>query len=110
VPRLKSRIPIVPLVLEQYRCYSAVDACNAWLLDIYMVAHQASGNDLYLRKAKALASALTRARRPSGAIATWSWFETAEDARDGKPADLGDWFSCMAYDAHVLMRHEKALK
>jgi hypothetical protein len=110
VPDLGSGIPIVPAVLEQYRRYAPIDRCNAWLLDVYLAAHKVTGDEMYLKKAKALASALTRARRPNGAIGTRLYYQTPEDARNDRPADLGDWFSCMAYDAQMSMVHEKALK
>ena len=104
VPYMESPNPVVPVVMEQYRCYRPVECCNAWLFDAYLAAHKATGKDLYLQQSRALAAALTHFRRPSGAFATWCFYTSP-----GRPKDAGDWFSCMVYDAHMMIRHEAVL-
>jgi len=104
VPYLESPAPVVPVVMEQYRCYKPVDCCNAWFFEGLLAAHEATNREVYLRKSQALAAAITHWRRPSGSVATWGFY-VPPDRRE----DLGDWFACMVYDAHMIMRHGKTL-
>lgn len=57
-----------------------------------------------LRKSRALAAALSHLRRPNGSFATWCFYASPD-----RQVEAGDWFACMVYDGHMLMRHEKAL-
>ena len=104
VPYMESPNPVVPVVMEQYRCYRPVECCNAWLFEALLAAYQATGNDVYLRKSRALAAALTHFRRPNGSFATWCFYTSPDRLKEA-----GDWFACMVYDAHMLMRHERVL-
>jgi hypothetical protein len=90
--------------MEQYRCYKPVECCNAWLFEALLAAHRATGRDVYLQKSRALAAALSHFRRPNGSFATWCFYASPD-----RQVEAGDWFSCMVYDGHMLMRHEKAL-
>jgi maltose/maltodextrin transport system substrate-binding protein len=105
VPYLESRQPVVPVVMEQYRCYKPVDCCNAWLAEVLLAAYRATGREIYLQKSRALAAALTHFRRPNGSFATWCFYTSPD-----RPMENGDWFSCMVCDAYVLMRHGKELQ
>lgn len=105
VPYLESPHPMAPVVMEQYRCYKPVDCCNAWLFETLLAADQATGKEIYLQKSKSLAAALTHARRANGSMATWCFYNDPD-----KPENHSDWFNCMAYDAHMLMRYESVLR
>lgn len=104
VPYMESPDPVVPVVMEQYRCYKPVECCNAWLFEALLAAHAATGRDVYLQKSRALAAALSHLRRPNGSFATWCFYASPD-----RQVEAGDWFACMVYDGHMLMRHEKAL-
>ena len=65
---------MLPCVLEQYRCYAPVCASSAKLIRTYLAAYNATGDQLHLEKAKALASTLTRTqanRAAPGRYLTW---------------------------------------
>ena len=104
VPYMESPSPVVPVVMEQYRCYKPVECCNAWLFEALLAAYKATGSDVYLQKSRALAAALSHFRRPNGSFATWCFYTSPD-----RPKEAGDWFACMVYDGHMLMRHEKTL-
>lgn len=70
----KSKTWLLPCVLEQYRCYAPVNASSARLIQMYVAAYRATGDRLYLEKAKALAGTLTRTqsnKKAPGRYQTW---------------------------------------
>ena len=88
-----------PMVVEQYNCYWPVNASLAAVIDMWLTAYQATGKELYLEKARALADSLVREQRADGSIPTW-FFST----------DLPDWLNCTVRTAKSLLNLDSALK
>jgi len=80
-----------PTALEQYDYYTPIDASMADMVRGFAAAYKATGQALYLAKAKALADNITRHQRKDGTIPTYF------DSRRGS-----DWVNCMVYVAHTL--------
>ena len=80
-----------PTALEQYDYYTPIDASMGDMIGAFAAAYKATGNALYLEKAKALADNITRNQRPDGTIPTYF------DSRRGS-----DWVNCMVYVADRL--------
>jgi len=80
-----------PTALEQYDYYTPIDASMADMIRGFHAAYKATGQALYLAKAKALADNITRHQRADGTIPTYF------DSRKGS-----DWVNCMVYVAHTL--------
>jgi maltose/maltodextrin transport system substrate-binding protein len=80
-----------PTALEQYDYYTPIDASMGDMIGAFAVAYKATGNSLYLEKAKALADNITRNQRADGTIPTYF------DSRKGS-----DWVNCMIYVADRL--------
>ena len=81
----------MPTALEQYDYYTPIDASMGDMIGAFAAAYKATGNALYLEKAKALADNITRNQRPDGTIPTYF------DSRRGS-----DWVNCMVYVADRL--------
>jgi hypothetical protein len=69
-----------PCVLEQYVCYGPVARSSAVLINAYLKAHEVTGKEEYLQKAKALANGiivgqefLAKNHDGKGEIPTWLW-------------------------------------
>ena len=80
-----------PTALEQYDYYTPIDASMGDMIGAFAAAYKATGNALYLEKAKALADNVTRHQRADGTIPTYF------DSRKGS-----DWVNCMIYVADRL--------
>ena len=80
-----------PTALEQYDYYTPIDASMGDMVGAFAAAYKATGNSLYLEKAKALADNITRNQRTDGTIPTYF------DSRKGS-----DWVNCMIYVADRL--------
>ena len=80
-----------PTALEQYDYYTPIDASMGDMIGAFAAAYKATGNALYLEKAKALADNITRNQRSDGTIPTYF------DSRKGS-----DWVNCMVYVADRL--------
>ena len=80
-----------PTALEQYDYYTPIDASMGDMIGAFAAAHKATGNMLYLEKARALADNITRHQREDGTIPTYF------DSRSGS-----DWVNCMVYVADRL--------
>ena len=80
-----------PTALEQYDYYTPIDASMGDMIGAFAAAYKATGNSLYLEKAKALADNITRNQRADGTIPTYF------DSRKGS-----DWVNCMIYVADRL--------
>ena len=80
-----------PTALEQYDYYTPIDASMGDMVGAFAAAYKATGNRLYLEKAKALADNITRHQREDGTIPTYF------DSRKGS-----DWVNCMVYVADRL--------
>ena len=81
----------MPTALEQYDYYTPIDASMGDMVGAFAAAYKATGNGLYLEKAKALADNITRHQRADGSIPTYF------DSRSGS-----DWVNCMVYVADRL--------
>lgn len=80
-----------PTALEQYDYYTPIDASMGDMIGAFAAAYRATGNGLYLEKAKALADNVTRHQRADGTLPTYF------DSRRGS-----DWANCMVYAADRL--------
>ena len=80
-----------PTALEQYDYYTPIDASMGDMIGAFAAAYKATGDSLYLEKAKALADNITRHQRADGTIPTYF------DSRKGS-----DWVNCMVYVADRL--------
>lgn len=112
VHREASRIPYTPAALEQYRCYSPIDAHAARAIDLFLSVWRATGDESYRMRACALAGSLAGSQRSNGAIPTWWWLNhvpASGEAPKEKFILHSDWFRCMAYDADILLAHLKEL-
>lgn len=94
-----------PAVLEQYSCYSPIDASSAKLINTYMALYSAEGHQLDLAKARALGDSMVRNQDASGRLRTY-WIPEPGDGSDFAGAVRlplgGDWFNCMVADAEAL--------
>ena len=90
---------VTPMVVEQYFCFWPVNGSMGELIDIWRLAYQATGDRLYLEKARAMADSLIRNQRPDGSIPTW-FFTT----------DLPDWLNCTVGTAKFLLALGDATK
>ena len=80
-----------PTALEQYDYYTPIDASMGDMIGAFAAAYRATGDALWLEKAKALADNITRNQRGDGTIPTYF------DSRGGS-----DWVNCMVYVADRL--------
>lgn len=62
---------IMPSVMEQYGCFTPVDASAAKLIRTYLALYRAEGNCLDLEKAAVLGDAITRMTDEQGLESTW---------------------------------------
>ena len=94
-----------PAVLEQYSCYSPIDASAAKLIRTYLALYHAEGRALDLAKARALGDSMVNNQDESGRIRTY-WIPEAGDddslAGAVRMPHGGDWYNCMAADALVI--------
>ena len=90
---------ILPGALEQYQCYMPIDASYARFIDIYSFAFIATGKQLYMEKAKALADCIIRNQRDSGEIPTF--FQVSH---------YMTWLNCMERSAEVLLMLDERIK
>ena len=89
---------IAPSVKEQYLCYIPIDWHAAHFIRFSMAMHQATGQAVYLEKARAMADSLTAVQHPDGYYPTWM-------RRKGAGIDYGDiWPNCTSYTGEMLMR------
>ena len=95
-----------PTVLEQYNCYSPIDASSSKLIRTYMALYAAEKRPLDLAKARALADAMVNEQDDSGRIRTY-FIPEPQDADDPYAGAVrlpygGDWYNCMASDVEAL--------
>ena len=86
-----------PSVLEQYSCFTPIDASSAKMIRAYMAMYRAEGRPEDLAKARALADTITRLQLPSGRVPTF-W-----DVASGLNVERYDWLNCMAASAEALL-------
>jgi hypothetical protein len=95
---------MTPVVLEQYRCYLPVDASASKLILSFVAAYEATGKELYIAKAVALANNMTRIQKHFGGRYT-TWWQTNNQGW------TYDWINCAIFDAEVMMSfHDKIRK
>ena len=80
-----------PTALEQYDYYTPIDASMGDMIGAFAASYTATGDRLWLEKARALADNITRNQRADGTIPTYF------DSRGGS-----DWVNCMVYVADRL--------
>ena len=88
----------MPTGLEQYDYYTPIDATMANFVRSFSAAWKATGDELYLEKARAMADCLVRNQRADGTIPTYF------DNRGGT-----DWVNCMASSAESLATFAEAI-
>ena len=94
-----------PAVLEQYSCYSPIDASSAKLIRTYLALYEAEKRPLDLAKARALGDSMVNNQDDSGRIRTYWIPEPGDDDPLAGAVRLprgGDWFNCMYADAVAL--------
>lgn len=90
---------MTPGVYEQYYCEICIDASAAMTAQMFLSLYDATGEELYFQKAKALVDAIVKAQNPhTGEIPTfWSrWYSSGG----------GFWLNCTEHSAQVLLRME----
>ena len=90
-----------PCVLEQYSCFTPIDASSAKMISAYLAMYRAEGRMEDLHKAKALADTVTRVQKPSGRIPTF--WEGVNSGDSGLSAERFDWLNCMAATSAALL-------
>ena len=94
-----------PVALEQYNCYSPIDASVAKLIRTYLALYRAECRALDLAKARALGDSTVNNQDASGRIRTYWIPEAGDDDPLAGAVRLpygGDWYNCMAADALAL--------
>ena len=89
----------LPVALEQYNYYKPIDASIADMISGFTAAWKATGDRLYLEKARALADNLVCNQRRKGT------FPTYFDGHDGS-----DWVNCMVWSALALETFDEAVR
>jgi hypothetical protein len=93
---------LTPCVLEQYNFYTPVNASSGNMIEVFMQAHDKTGNWLYLAKAIDLASTIVDTQdRQSGHYPTY----LVSDLLDQE-----GWINCMVYTAQVIDELDRFLK
>jgi len=92
---------IFPCALEQYSCYSPIDAHAAAFISVFEKAWQITGKKIYLAKAISLANAMTIAQdKETGRYPTW-WMKNRYD--------VPGWINCAVQDAAVMYNFGKTV-
>ena len=102
-----------PAVLEQYDCYSPIDASVAKLIRTYLALYAAEGKALDLAKACALGDSTVNNQDASGRIRTYWIPEAGDDDPLAGTVRLpygGDWYNCMAADISALSMLSSCVK
>jgi hypothetical protein len=104
---------ITPGVREQYKCYPVIDWHCAHYIRVCMAFHDKTKEEVWLKKARALADTLTAIQHSSGFYPTWMSHKPSKDA-PGELKDInygGLWPNCSSYSGEMLLRlgeHVKA--
>ena len=89
---------VSPSVKEQYLCYIPIDWHAAHFIRFSTAMHQATGQAIYLEKARAMADVLTKVQHAEGYYPTWM-------RRKGAGMDYSDiWPNCTSYTGEMLMK------
>jgi hypothetical protein len=96
---------IAPGVLEQYVCYITIDWHAAHYIRFCMALHKATGEGVYLDKARAMADTLTVIQHVDGYYPTWMRMTpAAQPGGLGRIDYNGLWPNCMSYTGEMLMK------
>lgn len=87
------RLPFTPAALEQYRYMVPVSGMAAQMMAAFQAAYEATGKELYLAKAAALANAMTVLQKTNGGSYVGTFWN---------PGGPGDWPNVHAYAARAL--------
>ncbi|MCC6123968.1 MAG: hypothetical protein IT426_03325 [Pirellulales bacterium] len=92
-----------PLVFEQYVCWWPMEVHAGYYLLANLELHRATGEQIYLDKAKAAGNAICAQQYTDGSISNWGsrWLE------NGKPKGENsghNWYNCNANAAFALYR------
>jgi len=100
---------LTPSVLEQYVCYQPIDWHVAHYIRLCQALHQATGETVWLQKARAMADNLTVVQHPEGYFPTW--MRRAKTPPGAPPAvDYSDlWLNCTSYTGEILIKLEAYL-
>jgi hypothetical protein len=101
----------LPCALEQYHYYVPIDASAAKMVSGFTRAYEATGNALYLAKARSLANSMTMVQVPDGPNAGLYLTAWATIYRDEwqKPFQYY-WVNCLMHDVRALLDLGAALK
>jgi len=89
-----------PCVLEQYKYYVPVDASAASMILAYAKAYEATGEQLYLAKATALANMMTIWQDMQSGYLPTRWLVGRGDI---------NWLNCATYDIQALLTLDSVL-
>ena len=94
---------LTPTVLEQYVCYQPIDWHVAHYIRLCQALHRATGEAVWLQKARAMADNLTAVQHPDGYFPTW--MRRAKIPPGAPPAvDYSDlWLNCTSYTGEILL-------
>lgn len=97
---------ITPGVREQYACYAVIDWHCAHYIRMCLTFHAATKEDLWLKKAQAIADTLTAVQHPDGYYPTWMSHRPVP----GNPTTLNNinyrmvFSNCSSYVGEMLLR------
>jgi rhamnogalacturonyl hydrolase YesR len=97
---------ITPGVREQYACYAVIDWHCAHYIRLCLAFHAATKDELWLKKARAMADTLTAVQHPEGCFPTWM----SHTPVPGNPTALNNinyrmvFSNCSSYVGEMLLR------
>ena len=97
---------ITPGVREQYVCYAIIDWHCAHYVRVCLDFHAKTKNNVWLKKARALADTLTAIQHPNGFYPTWMNHKPSK-AVPGALTDINYhdvWPNCSSYTGEMLLR------
>jgi hypothetical protein len=102
---------IAPGAREQYKCYYVIDAHAAFYIRLCMDFHARTHDEIWLKKARAMADTLSAIQHPDGYYPTWMRFKSQDATGAGKDVNYDAvWPNCSSYDGEILMRLAEYLK
>jgi maltose/maltodextrin transport system substrate-binding protein len=109
-PSGQTRSRITPGAREQYLCYDIITGHAAHFVRVCLAFHRYTQDEIYLRKARAMADTLTALQFPNGRYPTFGAGEPSpnnplEIQRPIPSNDKDDvWVNCAAYNGTWLMK------
>jgi hypothetical protein len=94
-----------PSALEQYFCYTPINASAACMIDAYMNAYRATQKELYLAKAIGIANAVTITQHAEDGRYPTFW---ATDRQKLDPDEM-DWLNCTSYTVKMMLAMDSLL-